>query len=375
MLPHPLHHRFGSRDLGLGAKAADPRIELRADHDVGPEGEVSISVRDEDHIPTQPVQHRPYQIVFKPQFYGSFCSGEHAEGLAGVDAHIQLAVGLLPVPLLAGQLDICHLVHPEVLDGIGGGIKGHKIIVLIVPCQGVGAESIPCAVAAKAPLLAHGVFKVVKAELPVCGDGAVDGVDIIVDGFVHGLDPVGHMDLAVEKLRLVYAGQCLQLADKLHGLALGNEFGGLNAVHQQLQLRQLKIAAPHIVGAAAAAAGGNNVQSVGAEGFNVGINAFPLCGDTVRGQHGHQLRRCDRVVFIGMAQKMIHDIEDLQLLVRGTGHGSHILSESKILVFSIQQLCVQLKGLKQKALPGGNAFASVFPKSPAGFAALSGKGA
>ena len=82
-----------------------------------------------------------------------------------------------------------------------------------------------------------------KPDFSVGGDTPVNLIHVVVDGLVHGLNPVFHKYLAVELLGLMDTGQPLDLLDEAHGLFLGDKFGGLHAVHQQLQLRQFKIPA------------------------------------------------------------------------------------------------------------------------------------
>ena len=62
---------------------------------------------------------------------------------------------------------------------------------------------------------------------------------------------------------------------------MGDEFGGLHAVYQQLQLRQLKGAASHIIAEEAASLAFHNIHTEGAQRLDVIVNAFALCGDAV----------------------------------------------------------------------------------------------
>ena len=57
------------------------------------------------------------------------------------------------------------------------------------------------------------------------------------------------------------AGQCFNLLDQRGRFLVGDEFGGLDAVHQQLQLRKLKVSVGDIVPAGATRAGLHNVQA------------------------------------------------------------------------------------------------------------------
>ena len=239
------------------------------------------AVGDDEYLAAQPVQNGAYQVIFKPHLYLDLFAGEHTEGFAGVDRHVQRLIDLLTVPLVIQRGDLFHLVHAVVLDDSSLRVIGHQIVVFIVPGHGEGTDYIVCAAVAVLPLLGHIVLKVQKPDLPVIGDAVVNLIHIVVDGLVHGLDAVFHKDLPVKKLGAVYASQCLDLLDEGRGLFVGDEFGGLHAVHQQLQLRQLKGAACHIIAEHAASLTFLNIHAEGAQRLDVIVDAFALCGDAV----------------------------------------------------------------------------------------------
>ena len=147
-----------------------------------------------------------------------------------------------------------------------------------------------------------------KADLSVGGDAPVDLIHVVVDGFVHGLDPVFHKHLPVELPGLVDTGQPLDFFNEAHGLFLRDELGGLYAVHQQLQLRQFKIPSGHIAAAVSSPSRLHQVQSIGAQGLQVVVDAFALGGDAPFPQFLNELCHSDRVVFIGITQKIVHNI-------------------------------------------------------------------
>ena len=62
-------------------------------------------------------------------------------------------------------------------------------------------------------------------------------IDIIVDGLIHRLDPVLHEYLPVEQLRAVDTGQLLDFLDQGQRFLMGNKFRGLDAIHEELELR------------------------------------------------------------------------------------------------------------------------------------------
>ena len=281
MILHTLYNMIRPDNLRLRAKAQHPRKELGTDHHVRPNSEVTRSVGNNEHVSAQPVQNGAHQMIFKPHLHVCILTGEHAEGFTSIDRHVQGLIDLLTVPLLIQRGDLLHLVHAVVLDDPGLRVIGHQIVVFIVPGHGEGTDHIVHAAVAVLPLLGYIVLKVQKPDLPVAGDAVVDLIHVVVDGLIHGLDAVFYKDLPVKKLGAVYAGQRLNLLDEGRGLFVGDEFGGLHAVHQQLQLRQLKGAACHIIAEHAAPLAFLNIHAEGAQRLDVIVNAFALCGDAV----------------------------------------------------------------------------------------------
>ena len=72
-------------------------------------------------------------------------------------------------------------------------------------------------------------------------------IDIIVDGLIHRFDPVLHEYLSVEQLCAVDTGQLLDFLDQGQRLLMGNKFRGLDAIHEELELRQFKVPTCYIV--------------------------------------------------------------------------------------------------------------------------------
>ena len=104
----------------------------------------------------------------------------------------------------------------------------------------------------------------------------MDLIHIVVYGFVHLLDPVRHQDLALELPGLVDAAQGFDLPDQGGGLFPGDEPGGLDAVRQELQLRQLEGPLPDKIGGVPPSLGADHVHPVLAQGLQVVVNALPL---------------------------------------------------------------------------------------------------
>ena len=101
---------------------------------------------------------------------------------------------------------------------------------------------------------------------------------------------------------------------------MGDEFGGLYAVHQQLQFRQLEIPARDIIACVSPVAGFDNVKAEVAERFKIVIEAFALCSDVVPCQLLRDLAPSGGVALVRVLQQILHHIEDFQLLIGGTRH-------------------------------------------------------
>ena len=254
-----------------------------------------------------------------------FPPAEHAEYLSGVNGHVQRFVGVLAVARRIGYSDLHHFVHAEMLDLPDGGIVGHHVIIFVVPGQGEGADFVKGPVVAEVALLGDGVVEIAEADLPVLGNAAVDLVHIIVNGFVHGFDPVLHEHLPPQQLRFIAAGQIFDLFDERERLFVGDELGGLHAVHQQFQLRQFKVAAAHIVAVAATVLHGENVYAELAQRVQIVVQTLALGGNALLVQMGDDLLDGQGVRLVGFAQQIAHHIKQFQLLVCISGHGGSLL--------------------------------------------------
>ena len=93
--------------------------------------------------------------------------------------------------------------------------------------------------------------------------------------------------------------------DEGAGLFVGDELRGLDAVHQQLQLRQLKLPAAHVV----ALGGAHNVHAVVLEQAQVGVQALALGGDVVAGQVGDHVLDGHQVFLVAVAQEEVAQVE------------------------------------------------------------------
>ena len=139
-------------------------------------------------------------------------------------------------------------------------------------------------------------------------------IDIIVDGLIHRFDPVLHKYLPVEQLRTMDAGQLFNLLDQGQRLLMGNKFRGLDAIHEELEFRQFKVAACYIVAVIVPLRYLNDVQAKIPQSFNITIDRLSLRSNIMRLQVGNDLAGGYGMVFIRVFQQVLHDVDNLQLL-------------------------------------------------------------
>ena len=164
--------------------------------------------------------------------------------------------------------------------------------------------------------LALGVeAEIMEADGHIRVDGGVELVHQIVDGLVHGFDAVLDPHLTPQAFGLMHAGELFDLLDELHGLAAGDESGGLYAVHQQPQLRQLKVPLADIPAAGVAPADAHHVHPEKRKSIHVVIDGLSLRGDPLGGQVFDQLRRGGGVLLVRFFLQVLPQIQQLRFLV------------------------------------------------------------
>ena len=136
-------------------------------------------------------------MVLKAEPDGNILAGEHTEDLPGVDGHVQGLESVPTIPMLLQRGDVGHLIYTVVLDDTDLAVEGDHVVVLIVPGECVRADHIEGAVLPVVSCLLHRVLEVFELDLPILGDPIMDRIHIIVDGLIHGLDPILHIDLAL----------------------------------------------------------------------------------------------------------------------------------------------------------------------------------
>ena len=269
-----------------------------------------VVLADEHDVAAEAVDHRAGKTAGKAEADGLGLTGEHAEDGLGIGRHIEPGKGLFPVAEGLARGDLCHFVHAVVPDLPRRGVEGQHVVVLVVPHQRPGADLVKGAVVAVAPLLVDGVFKIAEADLLVARDGRGDLVDVVIDALVHALDPVADVDLALEQHGVVHAREAFDLADQGERLFLRDELGRLDAVDQQLELRQLEVPRADVI-AHGLAARLHNVQPEFAQRVQVGVQTLALGGDAMCGELVDHLRNADGMRLVGVLQQIAHQIQKL----------------------------------------------------------------
>ena len=165
------------------------------------------------------------------------------------------------------------------------------------------------------PFPIQAVVEIPEGDLPVFGDGVLNGVHIIVDGFVHALDPAADQYVPAHEPGVVDAALAAQLFNQFPGFLFREEAAGLDGVDEQLQFRQLEVPGGNVV-TPVFSGNRDNIHPVILQSRNVGIDGFALADNIVLlFQHGQQLRRSHRVILVGVFLQIIQNIEDFQLLI------------------------------------------------------------
>ena len=240
---------------------------------------------------------------------------------ARILAHVERGERLAPFAPVPGGAQIEDLVHAVMPDGGSAAVVADEVIVLIVPQQGIGAHVVPCAAAAQHTPAAPVVTGVVEPDELVAVDGGVQLVHQIVYGFIHRLDAVLDDDLPPQALGLMNAGQPLELRDQLQRLPARDEPGGLHAVGQQPELRELERPLADIPAAAVPVADTDQIQTEGLQCLHIAVYAFALGAYALRGEIFEKLCRGDRVFLVGIAFEILPEQQQLKLLIGGACHG------------------------------------------------------
>ena len=141
-------------------------------------------------------------------------------------------------------------------------------------------------------------------------------IHIIVNAFVFRLHPARHIYLALQLRRFLGADELLQLLYQFPGFSLGDKTGGLNHIHQKLQLRKLKFPGTHIVAAAGLIFHMYDIIAEIHEPGNIIIDTFSFRADIPPGKALNELLGIEEMLLVGFLPQDFQQVKQLQLLIR-----------------------------------------------------------
>ena len=233
------------------------------------------------------VDHHTDQAVVKAELDVDCVAAVHAEHLLGIHGKVKFIDRLSAVGAFLLHRDRFHLIHTKMLELIELFIISDQVVVFIVPCQRLGRQEVAHTVvtAHLHDLLRAGAgyrpLRIIKADLALFIDSAVDRVDIAIDLLIRVLDAVGDDDLSVQLLRLILRGEGLDLVDQLTALFEGDELGALHRVDQELDLFERKVARHQAEQRDLADLRFDDIHTEITQAFDIIINALALGGDPV----------------------------------------------------------------------------------------------
>ena len=256
------------------------------------------------HVGAEAIDDHADEVCVAVEHHVRFLAREHREVAARVDGHVERGERVLALPLRIRDRDAGHLVDAVMLDARVRGVVRDQIIELVVPHKRKGADPIARTALARNAFFVEIVLPVNERDLAILADRAVDGVDVVEDGFVVRLAAVGDIELTFEKRRLAAARQPRKLFDEPPCLFRGQELRRLHAVHEHLELRGLEHARRQIIPLALADRDRFDVHAVLGERHKIvrhalalGFNAafLELC-DEVQRRHRMQLVRFEQQI-------------------------------------------------------------------------------
>ena len=184
------------------------------------------------------------------------------------------------------------------LDNFGFTVVGCQIIIFIPPDQGPGADALIPTGSGHQFLLQVPV-QIHEGDLPVLLNGAMNGIDVIIDALIFRLNSACNIDLTLQLSGIVFPGDLLQLSYQISGFLRGNEAGGLYCIHQQLQFRKFKLSTAEVIAASQSALHLYHIVTEVRKTLHIAVNTLPFCMDSlilqvfynIRSTHGMFLIR------------------------------------------------------------------------------------
>ena len=145
--------------------------------------------------------------------------------------------------------------------------------------------------------------------------GVGDLVHIIIHALIHALDAAADIDLPLQELRIIDTGKALDFFDECQGLFVCNEFRRLHTVDQQLELRHFKCARADVI-PGRFRLGLHDVHPERAQCLEIAVNALALSRYSALRQLCDHLRHGHRMTFVRLLQQDLHQVQQLQFLIR-----------------------------------------------------------
>ena len=311
--------------MGQVAETHDPAEKHGGYCHVDGEDEMlSVRLGNQHQITAEAVYDHVDQLFMEPQLDIDVIADIHLEQSVGVVGEGFACQLRARDTTILGDLNVAHSVNPVMGDAVALG-PGQQVAKVVVLTQAIGAGGVGFFPVASFALQIP--VEIAESDLPVSGDGFLNVVHIIVDTFVHALDPAGNGDVTAHEPGIVDGALITELFDELVGFFLRQVTAGLHCINEQLQLRQVEISGGQVV-AAVFAGDGDDIQTVILQCGNVGVDGFSVTADAVMMlQHLDQFRGSHGIVLVGVFLQIVTDVKYFQLLVVRFWHKTYLQTE------------------------------------------------
>ena len=177
-----------------------------------------------------------------------------------------------------------------------------------------------CSAMAKLHLFLHIPLIILEVDLSILCNCSMNGIYIIVNRFVHGLNPSRNENLTLQCRCFIFARQFFQLCDQLIGLSGSDELGRLNHIHQKLQFRDLKRTLHHMITISASARLSCHFDSKDLQIAQIIVETLSLCRNLITRQFFLDLCHGQKMIFIRLFQHNLCQPVQLKFLILSFRH-------------------------------------------------------
>lgn len=312
---HPLLSPLRSGDNHLTAQRHDPSKELVTHRHVYACGEPFVIYRVHPGVLAELVDDDICHLVFAFQGYGLYLSAEHPEILLTPLRLVLLIERAFTLTSLIRKLNLSHLIHAKMPNLVLIMIIPNQIIPLIIKMQRPWTHIVKRPVPAELLFALNVPAEVFEADGLVLAYRIVKGIDGVVDAFIHIFDAPCHLHLAVEELCIIYADVTFKLLDQLPGLLLGDELRGLDCIHQELQLSDLKCPVAAVIQRLRAVTLFDYFYPIIIKSSQILINTLPLCQNIMLRELRKYFGHGKSVSVICLLLHYFRQIKKLKLLI------------------------------------------------------------